>query len=80
MTVTVEELQAQVAAKEAQVLTLTLALMERRIVDLETHDGDKETRLRDVETSRTRFETVAWLAFGGGIMSLINIFSSLKVP
>ncbi|MBI5297958.1 MAG: hypothetical protein HY869_20980 [Chloroflexi bacterium] len=80
MTLTIEELQAQLAAKEQQVLTLTLALMDERIAKLEEKDGDKETRLRAVETSRTRFETLAWLAFGGGIMSLINLLSALKGP
>ena len=29
-------------------------------------DTDKELRLRAVEISRTRFETLAWLACGGG--------------
>jgi len=77
---TVEELQEQLAAKEAQVLTLTLALVEKRIKELEAKDEDKETRLRAVETSRTRFETVAWLAFGGGIVSLINVLGIFKGP
>lgn len=77
---TVEELQAQLAAKEAQLLTLTLALVEKRIKELEEKDEDKEARLRAVETSRTRFETVAWLAFGGGLVSLINVLGIFKGP
>ena len=77
---TVEELQGQLAAKEAQVLTLTLALVEKRIKELEEKDEDKESRLRAVETSRTRFETVAWLAFGGGLVSLINVLGIFKGP
>lgn len=76
----VEELQEQLAAKEAQVLTLTLALVDKRIKELETRDEDKENRLRAVETSRTRFETVAWLAFGGGLLSLINVLGIIKGP
>lgn len=76
----VEELQEQLAAKEAQVLTLTLALVDKRIKELETRDEDKEIRLRAVETSRTRFETVAWLAFGGGLLSLINVLGIIKGP
>ena len=77
---TVEELQAQLAAKEAQVLTLTHDLLEKRIRELETRDEDKEDRLRAVETSRTRFETVAWLAFGGGLLSLVNLLGIFKGP
>ena len=76
----VEELQEQLAAKEAQVLTLTLALVDKRIKELETRDEDKENRLRAVETSRTRFETMAWLAFGGGLLSLINVLGIIKGP
>ena len=50
-----------------------LASAESKIAELQQHDADKEIRLRLVETARTRFETIAWLAFGGGAVSLINI-------
>jgi hypothetical protein len=72
-----ETLRTQLENKEAELLQLKLELIERRINELQTRDADKEVRLRTVETSRTRLETVAWLAFGGGAISLINILKSM---
>lgn len=80
MTLTVEDLQAQLAAREAKVLELTISLLDERISKLEKSDADKEVRLRAVETSRTRFETMAWLAFGGGLLSLVNLLNSFRIP
>ena len=39
--------------------------------------ADTTRALRVVETSRIRFETLAWLAFGGGALSLINVIAQL---
>jgi hypothetical protein len=72
-----ENLRTQLETKEAELLQLKLELIERRINELQQRDADKEVRLRTVETSRTRLETVAWLAFGGGAISLINILKSM---
>ena len=72
-----ENLRTQLETKEAELLQLKLELIERRINELQQRDADKEIRLRTVETSRTRLETVAWLAFGGGAISLINILKSM---
>jgi hypothetical protein len=73
----IDVLREQLQAKEAELLTLKLELIETKIQDLQRSDADKETRLRAVEASRIRFETLAWLAFGGGAVSLINIFNRL---
>jgi len=72
-----ETLRTQLETREAELLQLKLELIERRINELQQRDADKEVRLRTVETSRTRLETVAWLAFGGGAISLINILKSM---
>jgi hypothetical protein len=74
----IEQLQKTLADKEAIILTLTLQNIDMRIDALEHRDNDKESRLRAVESSRTKFETLAWLAFGGGAVSLINILTNLK--
>ena len=73
-----ETLKHQLECKEAELLQVKLELIETKIVELQQHDSDQEQRLRMVETSRTRFETIAWLAFGGGAMSLINILLSFR--
>ena len=73
----VDLLREQLQAKEAELLNLKLELIDTKIQDLQRRDTDKETRLRGVEESRMRFETLAWLAFGGGAVSLINIFNGL---
>ena len=70
-------LRSQLQSREAELLQLKLKLIESRIAELQQHDADKELRLRIVETSRTRLETLAWLAFGGGALSLINILKSI---
>jgi hypothetical protein len=71
-------LKGQLEAKEAELLKVKLELIESKIASLQQNDADKEARLRAVETSRTRFETLAWLAFGGGALSLVNILLRLK--
>jgi len=68
-----DALRTQLESKEAELLQLKLELIESRIAELQQRDADKELRLRTVEASRTRLETIAWLAFGGGAVSLINI-------
>jgi hypothetical protein len=72
-----KSLRAQLESKEAELLQLKLQLIETRIAELQQRDADKEIRLRTVETSRTRLETLAWLAFGGGAISLANILKSI---
>ena len=73
----IETLRNQLETKEAELLQLKLELIERRINELQQHGADIEFRLRLVETSRTRLETLAWLAFGGGAVSLVNILKSI---
>jgi hypothetical protein len=73
----IETLRNQLETKEAELLQLKLELIESRIAELQRHAADQEVRLRTVETSRTRLETLAWLAFGGGALSLVNILKSI---
>ena len=73
-----ERLKQQLKTREAELLQAKLELIETRLADLQRSEADKEVRLRAVEVSRTRFETLAWLAFGGGAVSLINILLNLK--
>ncbi len=73
-----DALKQQLEEKEAELLQVKLQLIETKINELQHSDADKELRLRAVETSRTRFETLAWLACGGGAVSLINILLRLK--
>ena len=70
-------LKEQLIKKEAELMQVQLALIETKIANLEHNDTDQEMRLRTVEASRVRFETLAWLAFGGGALSLINVFTVL---
>lgn len=70
-------LKEQLIKKEAELMQVQLALIETKIANLEHNDTDQEMRLRTVEASRVRFETLAWLAFGGGALSLINMFAVL---
>ena len=70
-------LKQQLESKEAELLQIKLKLIENKIAELQRRDADHELRLRQVETSRTRFETLSWLAFGGGALSLINILNSI---
>jgi hypothetical protein len=73
----IEILQQQLKQKEGELLKSQLELIDTRLTNLTCNQEDHETRLRIVETSRIRFETLAWLAFGGGFLSLINIISQL---
>ena len=66
-------LREQLKTKEAELLQMKLALIESKIANLEQHDADQENRLRVVETSRVRFETLAYFAFGGGALSILNL-------
>lgn len=75
-----ERLKQQLKTREAELLQAKLELIETRLADLQRSEADKELRLRAVEVSRTRFETLAWLAFGGGTVSLINIFLTIYQP
>jgi len=70
-------LREQLMTKETELMHVRLALLESKISNLEHQDADQEMRLRVVETSRVRFETLAWLAFGGGALSLINVIAVL---
>ena len=70
-------LREQLRVKEAELLQVQLALIETKIATLVDNVADQELRLRIVETSRVRFETLAWLAFGGGALSLINVITVL---
>ncbi len=72
-----DALRTQLETKEAELLQLKLELIESRITELQQRDADKELRLRIVEASRTRLETLAWLAFGGGAISLVNILKTI---
>jgi hypothetical protein len=72
-----DELKEQLSCKNTELLNLKLELIETKITDLQKDNSDHENRLRVVETSRIRFETLAWLAFGGGALSLINIIAQL---
>ncbi len=70
-------LKEQLRNKEAELMQVQLALIETKIANLEHNNTDQEMRLRTVEASRVRFETLAWLAFGGGALSLIKVISVL---
>lgn len=72
-----ETLRKQLESKEAELLQVKLELIETRITELQSREADHELRLRQVEISRTRFETLSWLAFGGGAISLMNILRSI---
>ena len=69
----IEMLKQELESKEAELLQVKLELIENKIAELQQRDADKEMRLRLVESSRTRFETLAWLAFGGGALSLASL-------
>jgi hypothetical protein len=71
-------LKQQLEAREAELLQVKLELIESKIAELQHNDLDKEQRLRLVEISRTRFETLVWLACGGGAVSLVNILMRLR--
>ena len=73
----IEILRQQLDTKEAELLQVKLELIENKIAELQAGDADKETRLRLVESSRTRLETLAWLAFGGGAINLASLVSVL---
>ncbi len=73
----IESLKKLLETREAELLQVKLELIENKIAELQRRDADHELRLRQVETSRTRFETLSWLAFGGGALSLINILNSI---
>jgi hypothetical protein len=73
-----DTLKQQLERKEAELLQVKLELIESRIAELQRNDADKEIRLRAVEISRTRFETLVWLACGGGAVSLLNILLRLR--
>ncbi len=70
-------LRKQLRKKEAELLQAQLALIETKISRLEQNHADQETRLRTVESARVRFETLTWVAFGGGALSLINVITVL---
>ena len=73
----INALRDQLRTKEAELLTVKLELIETKITTLQKDNSDMEERLRVVEMSRVRFETLAWLAFGGGALSLINVITLL---
>lgn len=72
-----DTLRGQLQEREAELLQTKLELIDTRIADLHRRDLDKEQRLRLVEASRTRFETLSWLAFGGGAVSLFNLIRTM---
>lgn len=72
---TIEELRTRLREKEEELLNVRLQSIELRIDQIEKRDLDSERRMRLVEASRTRFEVIAWLAFGGGIASVINFIT-----
>jgi hypothetical protein len=74
----IDTLKRQLEAREAELLQVKLELIESKISELQQNDADKELRLREVETSRTRFETLAWLACGSGALSIINLLLKWK--
>ena len=67
------ELKEQLEIRNKELLTVKLELIDNKITTLQKDYCDMEDRLRVVETSRVRFETLAWLAFGGGAVSILNI-------
>lgn len=69
----VEYLKQELESREAELLQVKLELIENKIAELQQRDADKESRLRLVESSRTRFETLIWLAFGGGAINLASL-------
>jgi hypothetical protein len=73
----IKSLREQLRAKEAELLTTKLELLESKIETIQINQNDIENRLRIVEVSRVRFETLAWLAFGSGALSLLNIIARL---
>lgn len=70
-------LREELRTKESELMQVKLELIETKIANLQQDNCDMEDRLRVVETSRIRFETLAWLAFGGGALSLINVIAQL---
>jgi hypothetical protein len=70
-------LREELRTKESELMQVKLELIETKIANLQQDNCDMEERLRVVETSRIRFETLAWLAFGGGALSLINVIAQL---
>jgi hypothetical protein len=70
-------LREELRTKESELMQVKLELIETKIANLQQDNFDMEDRLRVVETSRIRFETLAWLAFGGGALSLINVIAQL---
>jgi len=73
----INALREQLRKREAELLTLRLELIDDKITTLQKSQSDMEDRLRAVETSRVRFETLAWLAFGG--LSDTRITSTLGI-
>ncbi len=69
----IEFLKQELEDREAELLQVKLQLIESKIAELQQRDADKETRLRLVESSRTRFEMLILLAFGGGAINLASL-------
>jgi hypothetical protein len=48
-----------------------------RLTTLESAAKDFETRLRSLQDSSTQFKTLAYLATGGGLLSVISLLREL---
>lgn len=77
----------QIAQLKKQVLDLQLAGMRKEIEQLaagltgierraagKTDMEDHEKRIRLLEESSTKVNTLIWLVFGGGVLSAVNLY------
>ena len=68
-----DDLKSRLSKATGELLDARLQLIESQIKSLEQSALDRELRLRVVEISRVRFETLAYFAFGGGALSILNL-------
>jgi hypothetical protein len=64
-------LQAELDRRDRQLFEMRLALLESRLEVLEDH----ETRMRLLEQRSIETRTVISIAFGTGVLSLLNLLS-----
>lgn len=73
----IDDLEKELETTRMERNKLHAELVDRRLLALETQNGDHEKRIRAVEEVATKFNFLMALSIGGGALSAIVLFRTL---
>lgn len=73
----IDDLEKELETTRMERNKLHAELVDRRLLTLETQNGDHEKRIRAVEEVATKFNFLMALSIGGGTLSAIVLFRTL---